>query len=324
MELKEIDTKILRELLINGRIKFTTLANNLNVTTKNVWNRYKIMKKAGVIVGATTHINYNKCYGIYTVFTIKMSSNQKDNLIENIRKMPSVYIITKGLKKDTLIVGITVKNLGEMDTVKNKLSLISLSDEITSEIWLDIINIPENLQALTIKKQKNPIAEESIDKKQIVKSKKIKLDKIDFKIIDLLSINGRMTFSKISRKIGKSVDTIAKRYKNLIKSNTLKVVIQINPTKIGYKGWMIFNLSFSAKSLLHEKIKEIIEIPDIIHLVKTKGLFDFAVYAFVKDIDQLFEMQKRILDINGLKNIEIINNEIMDIWPTPKQCKSTF
>ena len=292
------------------------------MTSKTVWNRYKILKTNKVIIGATTHVNYKKCYGIFTVFSIKLPPNKNEKVIENIQKLPRVYIVSKGLKNDELIVGITVENINEIDTIKNTLSLITLSDEIISEIWLEVKNIPENLRIFAVKKQQN--IENNIDNKQITYYKQIKLDKIDFKLIDLLSIDGRMSFSKISKKIGKSIDTIIKRYKKLVNNKILKVVIQINPIEIGYKGWMIFNLSFSAKISIQEKIREIIKIPDIIHLMKTKGLFDIVVYAFVKDIDQLFELQKKIVNINGLKNFKIINNEIMDIWPTPKQCKSTF
>lgn len=292
------------------------------MTSKTVWNRYKILKTNKVIIGATTHVNYKKCYGIFTVFSIKLPPNKNDKVIENIKKLPRVYIVSKGLKNDELIVGITVENINEIDTVRNTLSSITLSDEITSEIWLEVKNIPENLRIFAVKKQQN--IENNIDNKQITYYKEIKLDKIDFKLIDLLSIDGRMSFSKISRKIGKSVDTIIKRYKKLVNNKILKVVIQINLIEIGYKGWMIFNLSFSAKVPLREKIREIIKIPDIIHLVKTKGLFDIVVYAFVEDINQMFEMQKRIVNMNGLKNFEIRNYKIMDIWPTPKQCKSTF
>ena len=292
------------------------------MTSKTVWNRYKILKTNKVIIGATTHVNYKKCYGIFTVFSIKLPPNKNDKVIENIKKLPRVYIVSKGLKNDELIVGITVENINEIDTARNTLSSITLSDEITSEIWLEVKNIPENLRIFAVKKQQN--IENNIDNKQITYYKEIKLDKIDFKLIDLLSIDGRMSFSKISRKIGKSVDTIIKRYKKLVNNKILKVVIQINLIEIGYKGWMIFNLSFSAKVPLREKIREIIKIPDIIHLVKTKGLFDIVVYAFVEDINQMLEMQKRIVNMNGLKNFEIRNYKIMDIWPTPKQCKSTF
>lgn len=324
MKLKENDKKILKELLINGRADFSTIAKKNNLTEKMVWNRYNSLKKAGVIVGTTTHVDYRKCYGIYTVFMIKMPPNRRDTAIDSIRKMSKVYVISKGLQNNALIVGITIKDMNEIDKVKNKLSTFTLADEITSEIWLDVINRPENLQILSSNNENDLDFEEKADIKKISKSINIKIDKTDFEIIDLLSINGRMPFSHIAKRIGKSHDTVTKRYNKLVKSGIIKVVTQINPIELGYKGWMVIMLSFSARIQLSEKIKEIMKIPDVVHLVKTKGIFDIVVYTFIKDIDQLFEMQKRIAKINGLIKLEISNNEILNIWPTPKQYKSTI
>jgi len=324
IKLKEIDKKILKELLINGREDLSKVAKNLSVKPKTVWNRYMVLKKAGVIIGATTHVHYRKCYGIYTFFTIKMLPDRRDKAIENIRKMPKVYVIVKGNQKTILSVGITIENLNQIDIVKNKLSSLTLADEIISEIWLEIINIPENLKTLKINKQNYSTDKKTSENKLIHKLTKTKIDKIDMKIIDLLSINGRMPFSQIAKKVGKSSDTIAKRYNKLVESNLLKIVIQINPIKLGYKGWMIFNLNFSAKVPLQEKIKEITKIPDVIHLVKAKGPYDLVVYVFVKDIDQILEMQNKFSNFNDLIKISILTNEILQIWPTPKQCKTTF
>ena len=54
-------------------------------------------------------------------------------------------------------------------------------------------------------------------------------------------------------------------------------------------------------------------IPDVIHLVNTKGSFDLVVYAFIKDINQLFDLQKRISSLDGLTKIKINNIEILNI-----------
>ena len=136
IKLKEIDKKILKELLINGREELSSVAKTLCVKPKTVWNRYILLKKAGIIIGATTHVHYKKCYGIYTFFTIKMLPNRREQAIESIHKMPRVYVVVKGNQNTMLSVGITIENLNEIDLVKNKLYSLTLADEITSEIWL--------------------------------------------------------------------------------------------------------------------------------------------------------------------------------------------
>jgi Lrp/AsnC family leucine-responsive transcriptional regulator len=325
MEIKKIDTSILRELMINGRAEFTTIAKKLNVPKSTIRNRYKAMEKAGVILGATTHVNYKKCgFGFYTHFTIRMNPNQRDDALKKILKLPGIYIAIKGVQNFLLYVGISIKGLDEIDKVKNVLSSLTLADDIKSEIWLDIKNSPENLK-IFLEKDQIYTPNQSIKRIDLISENiNCKLDEVDFKIIDLLSINGRMSFRAISKKVGKSHDTITRRYKNLVRNGILKVVSQINPIKLGYKAWIVFNLLFSAKIDLSEKINEIIMIPDVIHLVKAKGIFDLVVYAFVRNIDEFFEMQDKISNLTGLINIEIITAKVLEVWPIPKQHISTL
>ena len=325
MQLKEIDTKILRELLIDGRSDFVSIAEKLQITEKTVWNRYKFLKKMGVIIGATTHVDYQRSgYGIYVHFTIKMDPNRVNEAIIKIEKLPGLYMVAKGIQNYNVMVGLSMKNMNEIDNVKNRLHSITLADEILSEIWLEVKNIPENLQILLDEKQFYQPLKERTELKDKKDCNEVKVDNIDLEIIDLLSINGRMSFSAIAKEIGKSIDTISKRYKKLVKCNILKVVIQINPIKLGYKCMMMFNLSFSAKVSLVEKRNEIIMIPNVIHLVKTRGRFDFSVYAFVQDIEQLLDLQEKISRLNDLLKIEITSLKIFNVWPLPKQYISTF
>jgi Lrp/AsnC family transcriptional regulator for asnA, asnC and gidA len=275
------------------------------------------MKKDQIIVGATTHIDYKKSgLGSYVTFSIKMDSKRIEYAINKIKKLPGYYIAFHGPKNYLLTVGLSIKE-SSMDEIKRKLYAITLAEKIESQEWLEVKNIPQNL-SITYDK--------SNTKKEYheVKTSDYKLDEIDYEIVNLLSTNGRLSFRKIAYKLGKSQDTIAKRYKRLVKLNLMKTVIQINPLKLGYKAWMIFSLSFSAKANLEEKIQEITSIPDVIHLVKTRGKYDFEIYAFVKDLDQSLDIHYKIAYMDDLLEMETTHSKIFPIWPTPKQYKSTF
>ena len=324
MEIEKINADILRELFIDGRSEFAIIAKKLNVTKGTVLSRYKAMKKAGIIVGTTAQINYRTCgYGIYTTFSIEMNPKRRDIAIKSILELPGIYLAFKGPQSYLLHVGISIKNLAEIEKMKNKLASITFADRITPEIWLDVKNIPENL-VLSGKNQIHSLDEKIAYNKHKFNINKFKLDKIDHEIIDLLSINGRMSFRQISKKVAKSHDTITNRYKKLVKNNIIKVVIQINPTKIGFQGWMIIDLSFSPKASLSKKINELLLIPNIIHLVKIEGLFDISIMVFVKDLDHLFKVQEKISKIEDLSKINIQNLRIPEIWPFSKQHMSTF
>ena len=71
------------------------------------------------------------------------------------------------------------------------------------------------------------------------------IDDIDRAIINKLSLNGRMPFAEIADPLGVSTETIVRRYEKLKENRDLKVVVEIDPTKIGYYAFGIFNFSFS-------------------------------------------------------------------------------
>ena len=56
----EIDAKILKDLLVYGRKPFTEIAKEAGTTKNIVWQRYKRMKKEGIIVGSTIQANYQR------------------------------------------------------------------------------------------------------------------------------------------------------------------------------------------------------------------------------------------------------------------------
>lgn len=281
------------------------------------------MKKDYVIVGATTHIDYKKSgLGNYVTFSIKMDSKKIDDAINKIKKLPGYYIAFHGPQNYLLTAGLSIKEMNSIDEIKTKLYRITLAEKIASQEWLEVKNIPQNM-SITYDKSYNHNTD--IKKKfSDITPSNYKLDKIDHEIINLLSINGRLSFRKIADKLKKSQDTISKRYKRLEKLKILKIVIQINPFKLGYRAMMAFSLSFSAKANLAKKIQEIIRIPDIIHLVKVRGKFDFEIYAFVKDINQSLEIHDKIAYMDDLLEMETSNSRIFSIWPTPRQYRSTF
>jgi DNA-binding Lrp family transcriptional regulator len=63
----------------------------------------------------------------------------------------------------------------------------------------------------------------------------VKLDDLDFQIINLLQEDCRLSFNKIANKLGVSVGTAYHRIKNLEKNGIIKnYSIIIDSTKIGY------------------------------------------------------------------------------------------
>ena len=95
-----------------------------------------------------------------------------------------------------------------------------------------------------------------------------KIDEIDMKIIEKLSNDGRMSFRKISMELEISTDTVARRYKELRRNNAIKVLIQIDPAKIGYLGQAIFMIAFAYEKTVGSVVETISKIPNVTLIIK--------------------------------------------------------
>ena len=127
-----------------------------------------------------------------------------------------------------------------------------------------------------------------------------KIDQIDKQIIQKMGKNSRLSFRKIAQELNISTDTISRRFKKLFNNAIIKPLIQINPTKIGYKATVFFSVSFISKQKLENIVEMISQIPDIVLIINTSGHFDLWVMALIKNIDQLFSIQDQLYKIPGI------------------------
>ena len=80
------------------------------------------MEENGIITGATIHINY-KSFGYKAVahILINVDSQQEDQLIEYLQKMPEVYSFYNRGVKGNLDVIIILKTLEQLNDIKDEL-----------------------------------------------------------------------------------------------------------------------------------------------------------------------------------------------------------
>ena len=129
-----------------------------------------------------------------------------------------------------------------------------------------------------------------------------KMDRIDNYIIEELALDGRMRFDKIAKSLDVSVDTVVRRFGRLEENRDIKVVIQIDPTKIGYNAYALFNLSFFSRGSLAEKIEALTKVPDINFIVKTSAYIMLSI--MLRDLNHLVTFQEEIAGFKGITNME--------------------
>ena len=279
----------------------------------------------GIITGATTHINY-KIFGYKAVahILINVDFRQVGQLIEYLQKMPEVYSVSSRSIEGNIGVVTILKTLEQLNEVKDGIKRNYSVLEMKTAIWTDVKEMNYNL-AITKNNRKKMDVPIKYETKTSKKSNPC-IDKIDLKIADILAENGRISMESLGREIGISPYIVKRRYERLKNDGILKVTIQFNPHKIGYRALCVFfTVTSDEKSVLI--IEKISKIPDIISIMKTTGDYDLQIYAMVQDLDRLLSIQEEIGKIQGITKIDVELlrfGENWEKWPTPKQYMSTF
>ena len=111
-KLDEFDIKIIKELEKDGRIAYSTIATNLNISNTMVHQRINKLTKQGILAGIQPIINEKKVgydWGAFTGITLN-KDHDSDRVIEALKKIPEItecYYITGSY---TLYIKMIAKN----------------------------------------------------------------------------------------------------------------------------------------------------------------------------------------------------------------------
>jgi len=327
-EISHIQAKILKELLMDGRITAAEISERNGLRKEIVHKSIQEMKRSGIIKGATIHINYREFgYRAVAMLLINVEPAKADQLADYVKKMQDIYAVYSNGPKGNIRVVTTLKTFQQLDEVKDAIKLLFSTSNLRTVIWTDVKEMHQNL-LLSHDKETAELEKATPDEKEEktaeTKKEKAKIDEIDHKIADILSKNGFAPIDKIAKEIGISTSNAKKRYEKLKKHGLLKVTVQIDPTKLGYRALAIFYLTFTLNQDSTSTIEKISRIPDIISIMKTSGDYDLQVYAMIRDIDELLAIQGEFAKIDGIAKTEMDISAILSEWPTPRQYISTF
>lgn len=323
-KIDEIDAKILKDLLIDGRKEFTEIAREIQVSKDVIWQHYNNMKKERIIIGSTIQLNYAALgYDVSASFFIKVPIGQQQQVEEQLRKIPGIYDAYRWGSHSQLWAVSDLMKAEQIEQVKQLIKKVPSVLKSEVEIWTGTRNTPENLSVLA--DCRTPRAAEKTEMtNKIIQEEAIKIDEIDKQLIKKLSVNSRASFNRISKELKISPSTTIRRYNKLKRNHIIKSLIQINPAKIGYPVEACFKLTIQSQENLTETAKKIAEVPDVRGVIKTAGSHDLCVFAAIKNFDHLFALENEIASIQGIREIAtpVLNPQL--ILPYRREHLSTF
>ena len=111
----KIDQKILSELSEDSSVSIQRLAEKINVNSSVVYSRIKRLVKKKLIERFTIEVNNKEFgYGVKSLTGINMDSKQRDNIIQELFKIPGVREVSEVTGRFDILVTMYAENLSEM------------------------------------------------------------------------------------------------------------------------------------------------------------------------------------------------------------------
>lgn len=319
-----LDEQILEQLFEDGRKSFVEIGKACNTPYEVIIKRYKEMKKKGIIIGATTQVNY-RFFGFNYMGIVVIDTGEKDaeELKKFIQTIPNVISVLSTYKKYSITAIVKLTNIQELDEIKDKIKKQSPTPGLTiySNLWVEEKNMPENLFLLSPQREQT---ENRINKKEKTPEEQITFDDLDIQLIDKLSENGRQPFSEIAEELKSSVDTIIRRYDKLKKNKVLKVIIRIDPKKIGYQANAVFLVSLLSQGSIETTINSLSKMRNIVMLAKLVGEADIFLLSLIKDFNEYFSIRNQISKLPFTRILRVEIDETIPVFPFIAEQMSSF
>ena len=111
----KIDQKILSELSKDSSISIPKLSEKINANSSVVYSRIRRLVKKKLIERFTIEINNKEFgYGVKSLTGINMDSKQRDNIIQELLKIPGVSEVSEVTGRFDILVTMFAENLSEM------------------------------------------------------------------------------------------------------------------------------------------------------------------------------------------------------------------
>jgi Lrp/AsnC family transcriptional regulator, regulator for asnA, asnC and gidA len=323
-KIDEIDAKIIKDLLIDGRKEFTEIAREAQVSKDVIWQHYSKMKKDGTIVGSTIQLDY-AALGCNTSvnFMITVPVDQQQQTIQQLRKIPGIYDAYPWGSHSRIWAVSDIMKTEQVEQVKQLILRLRSVIKLEVEAWTGLRNSPQNLSVLTNDKIPSHTETETPIENGIERNPRT-IDEVDRQLIEKLAVNSRAPFREIGEELNISTNTAIRRYNNLKRNHIIRALIQINPPKLGYSEESRIRLTIDSHENLDEIAKKISNVPDVRSVIKTIGYYDLTIAMQIQSFQHSSALENEIAIIQGIREMEPATITQNPILPFPREHISTF
>lgn len=322
------DRKILYQLDNDSRQSFRSIGRKVGLTKDVVTNRIKRLQEKGVIKNFRTRINIISLGYLYVrTYYVFQYTNPK------IKKEIIEYFVNN---KDTTVV---ISLEGSYDLLiltpnKNMLRLNSFSEqalnkygdyiaEQASSIYLTVswYALSFLLDEKDERRERVPPVDERTLPDTLEDFKPVKIDELDFKILEILALDARISTTEIAKKLHSTVTIIHHRIKKLMESRVIEGFgVTLDLGKLGYRFYHV-NINLKKLAKRYQIIDYIRNNPHLYCIEKTIGhAADLELEFYLKNVEHLHQIMEdlssrfpdSIKNFNYFSYLEIHKATFMD------------
>ena len=292
-DLDSKDHKIIYNLFLNSRDSFSTIGKKVGLPKTVVKYRIDRLVKEEIIQNFNAMIDVFKLgYTVYRLnFIFQYASPEKENEIINyFKNYKNTWSASSAKGRYDFTATILIKNQNDF---------YSFYEEtlIRYRYFLKEINFSQLYEKFgykhaTLFSESNHTDEKAYEYR--FTGQTIDIDKVDYKILSILSKNSRTPSIDIAKKINITSTTVLNRIKKLIELGIIqRYSVTIDMNKLGYKT---FNVNLSLRNYDKKKyiIRYLSNIPFIWEVHKAVGGCDLELSVFTLNFEHFHKLMEDI------------------------------
>jgi Lrp/AsnC family transcriptional regulator for asnA, asnC and gidA len=141
------------------------------------------------------------------------------------------------------------------------------------------------------------------------------MDKMDLKILNELTKDAQLPFSKIAGRLGVSTKTVQSRYEKMKKEGViLRSSITIDLSKLGFQGRAFLMITNTPDQTREETMDALKRLENVFLIAEVIGDFDVLAIAAAKDLESMISI---VNEIRGLQSVEQVEFTLTGDVPFP-------
>ena len=135
-----------------------------------------------------------------------------------------------------------------------------------------------------------------------------KIDKLDKKILAILSQNARIPFKDIAEECNVSRAAIHQRVQRLTDNGVITGSnFDINPKSLGYSTCTYIGINLERGSMYRKVVEHLVNIPEIVECHYTTGPYTMLIKVYARDNEQFMDLlNNQLQGIPGVVSTETL------------------